>query len=75
MARKRLQAIHRNIATLRERSGLSQDALGKQCGVDGTAVWHWENGDSSPTGKRLPRVAAALGVTIDDLFRAEAKAS
>lgn len=53
---------------------MSQSELAKLCGVDETAVSHWENGHSAPTGSRLPVVADALGVTIDALFR-EAKAS
>jgi transcriptional regulator with XRE-family HTH domain len=53
---------------------MSQEALAQAVGVDKTAVSHWENGLSAPKGERLPAVASALGVSIDDLFR-EAKAS
>lgn len=76
MPRKKPRAIHARIAELRKAAGLSQSELAKRCGVDETAVSHWENEHSAPTGSRLPIVAEALGVTIDELFRdPEAKAS
>lgn len=74
MARKKPRAIHARILELRTEAGLSQEDLASAVGVDKTAVSHWENGVSSPKGSRLPAVANALGVSIDDLFR-EAKAS
>jgi transcriptional regulator with XRE-family HTH domain len=74
VAKKKLRAIHRNIATLRGEAGLSQSALAAKCKVDETAVSHWETGRSSPRGSRLEAVATALGKTVSDLFR-EAKAS
>jgi len=66
---KRRRAIHKRIAQLREERGLSQQDLAEVLGVDKTSISHWENGLSSPRGSRLPAVASALGVTIDDLFR------
>jgi len=67
--RKKLRGIHARIAQLRNEAGLSQRALALKCGVDETAVSHWENGMSAPKGSRLPVVADALGVTIDALFQ------
>ena len=67
-----LQAIHRNIKAFRERRGLTPAQLGEAAKGDKTYVWHWENGDSIPNTERLPMVAAALGVTIDDLFSEDA---
>jgi len=66
--RQKVRAIHARIAELRLKASLSQSELAKRCGVDETAVSHWENGVSSPKGSRLPVVAEALGVTIDELF-------
>lgn len=63
------RAIHGNIAHLRSERGMSQSQLAEKCGVDETAVSHWETGHSAPKGSRLPIVAEVLGVTIDDLFR------
>lgn len=74
MPKKKRRAIHARIKKLRADAGLSQSDLAAKCGVDETAVSHWETGASAPTGSRLPTVANALGVTIDELYR-EAKAS
>jgi transcriptional regulator with XRE-family HTH domain len=67
--RKKPRAIHGNILALRKAADLTQEELAEEVGVDKTAVSHWEQGLSAPTGSRLPRVAAALKCTIDDLFR------
>lgn len=66
--KRELQTIHRNIKRFREDRGLTPGELGAAADGDDTYVWHWENGDSIPNKVRLPLVAAALGVTIDDLF-------
>jgi transcriptional regulator with XRE-family HTH domain len=47
---------------------MSQADLAEKCSVDKSAVSHWENGISAPKGSRIPAVANALGVTIDELF-------
>jgi transcriptional regulator with XRE-family HTH domain len=67
--RKKTRTIHARIAELRQRAGLSQRDLARLLDLDETSISHWENGLSSPKGSRLPAVAEALGVTIDDLFR------
>jgi transcriptional regulator with XRE-family HTH domain len=66
--RKKRRAIHARILALRTLAKLSQSELAALCGVDETAVSHWENGLSAPKGSRLPVVANALGVTLDELF-------
>jgi len=72
VARKKRRSIHARIADLRKKADLSQAQLAELVGVGRGAVWHWENGDSAPTGARLPKVAEALGVSIDELFGAAA---
>jgi transcriptional regulator with XRE-family HTH domain len=64
--RRTLRAIHKNIRTLREVRGWSQEQLAERCSVDKTAVSQWERGISAPKGERLPLVAET---TIDDLYR------
>jgi transcriptional regulator with XRE-family HTH domain len=63
-----MRAIHARIAELRRAKGLSQQGLAKLLGIDETSISHWENGLSAPKGRRLPAVAAALDVTLDELF-------
>lgn len=66
---KRRRPIHANIARLRKNKKLSQSELAVLVEVDETAVSHWERGRSAPKGARLPLVADALGVTLDELLR------
>ncbi len=63
--------IHARIAELRKGKGLTQEELAKEVDVDGTAISHWENGIARPDQSRLPAVAHALGVSVDELLRGE----
>lgn len=59
------------IRTLRMKKGLSQGELAAIMGVTQGAVCQWENGSSHPKIKLLPRLASALGVTVDELIGKE----
>ncbi len=52
------------ILTAREEHGWDQAELARLVGVGQQTVSRWERGDSSPTGERLDRLRAALG--LDD---------
>lgn len=71
MRRKFEGPIHGRIAELRERKSWSQEDLAAKLGVDKTAVSHWETGFARPDMGRLPAIAAALGVSVDQLIRGE----
>lgn len=68
MKRKRRRLDHARIRALREELGLTQVQLAQKIDSDKGSVSHWERGDYSPGGRCLPRLADALGVSIDDLF-------
>lgn len=60
--------IAANIRAARERAGLTQMQLAQMSGCEcKTSVSHWETGKSAPTRERLPAVALALGVTVEQL--------
>ena len=40
--------IHENIAALRRRAGLSQEAVAERVGVSRQTVAKWESGESAP---------------------------
>jgi len=63
--------IHGRIAELREKKKLTQEQLAKEIGVHVTAVSHWETGFARPDMGRLPVLAKALGVSVDQLIRGE----
>jgi DNA-binding XRE family transcriptional regulator len=63
--------IHARIRQFRTTRGMSQADLAAACDTVKSCVSHWERGISLPTGKRIPVVAAALGVTVAELFGGE----
>lgn len=58
-----------DIRTLREKAKITQKELAAQMGYGQTCVTNWETGVSLPRTADLPRLAAVLGVTVDELLR------
>lgn len=58
----------KEIREARKAKGLSQDQLAKMIGVTQGAVAQWENGLTHPSFEVLPKLSAALGVTVDELI-------
>ena len=67
-----MDTIHSRIKKRRQELGLSQPQLAEACGVTYQTVQQWENEpdpnnpktlSTAPSRRRMPRVAAALGVT------------
>jgi tellurite methyltransferase len=58
----------KEIEEARKAKGLTQEQLAKLVGVTQGAVAQWENGQTHPSFPVLPRLAAALGVTVDELI-------
>jgi transcriptional regulator with XRE-family HTH domain len=61
--------VARNIRRLRVARQLSQDAFAVDAGVDRAYVSRLESGQENPTVLILERLALALEVEIDELFR------
>lgn len=59
------------IRDLRIRCGLSQTQLASLMGVTQGAVNQWESGATHPKIMLLPKLASALGVTVDELIGKE----
>lgn len=56
------------IAALRRRKGLTQEAVGEALGVSPQAISKWENGHTMPEAALLPGLATLLDTTIDNLL-------
>lgn len=54
---------------LRKAAKMTQTDLGKILGVSFQAVSMWEKGKTHPRAALLPKVADALGCTVDELLR------
>jgi len=58
------------IKEFRTKTGITQEELGQLVGVTTQAVSKWERG-GTPDAELLPRIARALGVSVDALFDME----
>lgn len=58
----------KTIEEARKAKGLTQEQLAKLLGITQGAVAQWENGMTHPSFQMLPKVASALGVTVDELI-------
>lgn len=57
---------------LREKAGLSRNALGRLCGMDPSSIQYWEAGRSKPQrGGRLDKALSVLDVTYEDVCNLE----
>lgn len=57
------------LALLRTRANLTQEAVAEALRVDRSAVAKWETGKAYPKTGKLPQLAALYGCSIDDLLR------
>ena len=56
---------------LRQQRGLTQEELAAVVGVSPSTVRRWEWGKHEPKLSDIPKLAAALGVTLDELIGGE----
>lgn len=52
---------------LREAKAITQTELAAAVGVTAQAVYAWERGDYEPSLIKIRAIAAALGVTVDEI--------
>lgn len=64
----KLKALGRAIRNGREVYGISQEALAHQAGIDRSHMGKIERGERNVTALNLLRIAAALGVTVEEIF-------
>jgi len=60
-----------HLAQLREAAGLSQRQLAEKLDVPISNITFWERNDKPPRAEMLPKMAEALGVSVDVLLRIE----
>lgn len=53
----------------RKKARLTLAQVATACGVSAPTVWAWENGEQRPRVDRLPAIANALGLGVEDLVR------
>jgi transcriptional regulator with XRE-family HTH domain len=57
-----------HLAALRQRAGLTQAELGRLVGQKQQIIAFWEQTDKPPRSDVLPKLARALGVSVEDLL-------
>lgn len=62
-----------NLKRLRLEKNLTQEQLASILGVSVQSVSRWECGNTLPDVMLLPEIAKLYGVTVDDLYRADAR--
>ena len=63
-----IEANNCEFIALRKQAGFpKQEALARALKIDRTTVGKWETGDSVPKLKMLPKLAKALGVSIETI--------
>ena len=60
--------IGNQIKFLRQRKGVTQEAMAEQLGLTPQAISKWERDAATPDIALLPEISAYFGVTIDELF-------
>lgn len=60
LAEARVRASNGDLAAIRQRVKLSQDAIGRAVGVSRVTVCRWESGERSPSGEAAVRLAKLL---------------
>ena len=65
----------KSIQTKREAIGATPQAMADALGVDRSTVTKWEAEGTYPRPRFLPKIAAFLGCTIDELYETEKEVS
>lgn len=60
------------LQSLRQKAGMSQDALAERLGVSRQAISRWERDETMPEAEKVIALADLFGVTTDCLLRPEA---
>ena len=72
-AKEEAPSFGQRLASLRKTAGFTQIELAAELGVSQRMVAYYESPAATPPANLLPQIAAALGVSIDDLFGVGAK--
>lgn len=66
--KKNRPPLARHFTELRQAAGLTQMQLAEKVGVHHSSIAYWELSGTAPRGEVLPKLAEALGVSIDSLL-------
>lgn len=61
--------IGERLKQYRKEKKMTQEEVADRAGVTATSISRWENGERDPTFRDVEKIAAALGVTMEELTR------
>lgn len=61
-------SIGLKIKEIRKANHLTQEEMGKICGVSGKAVWTWENGTATPTISTIEAISRHFGILKSEII-------
>jgi len=61
--------LAKNLKTARKRLGMTQEELARRIGTKQKAISGYERGVTNPKIDKIPKLARALKVSIDDLLK------
>jgi transcriptional regulator with XRE-family HTH domain len=64
-----LDALAKRIAFVRKQKGITQEKLASEADIDRVALANIETGKRRPTVTTIYRIAVALGVKVEDIFK------
>ena len=70
-----IEKLGRRVKKLRKQLGITQEGLAEKAGLSINFIGLFERGKNAPSLKTLQKIASALGVKIEELFRFEKKES
>jgi len=65
------EGLGARVKALRARHRLTQQQLGDTVGVSRQTIWNWENGAAQVPSADVPRLAAAFGVSVAELYEGD----
>jgi len=68
MTRKERPPLGQRLTELRQAAGLTQTQLAERIGVHPSNIGFWELSGTPPRGEVLPKLAHALGVSVDEFL-------
>lgn len=73
VAKDEAPSFGQRLASLRKAAGFTQVELAAELGISQRMVAYYESPAATPPANLLPQIAAALGVSIDELFGVSSK--
>ena len=66
-----MNTLHEALKTIREKNGLTQEAMAERLFITRQAISRWENGETLPSIDTIKLISQCFGISLDDLLGSE----